>query len=654
MIKRIFAVLFVLALIFAVPMAVNASEGFSDVSEKFWGYEDIKWASDEKLMVGTSDLTFSPNLEMTRAMLASVIWRYQGSPASAQPSAFTDIKRDFWYTDGIDWAAENGIVFGMSETKFAPDNPITREQFAAILYRYASTLAIDTSAMADLSSFADHGNVSTWARKAMEWAVAQNLIYGIETADGDMLSPTGNTTRAQTAAILHRFNKLVKCVDEKEHEIVVDPARAATCVDTGLTEGSHCKGCGKVYVAQEEIPATGHSNETVPGKDASCTEAGFTEAVKCSVCDFVSVEASVIEATGHTFSDWAVTLEPTFATDGSEARVCSTCGFEETNTLEKTVPPHGTEVIIGEYKYTYYTSHATGAPEGWNAEVTDKTKTCYSAPETYVYDRPVTQLYKTYSGCSELTELPAIPETVSVLYNTYKNCKALACAPEISDNVTNMTFAFSGCSSLEETPYIPAGVILKGTFKNCSALTQMPDISEAVNIEEAFNGCTALTGEAVISTNNNSKAFRTSGITSVVIKPSVTKIHSATFQNCNSLVKVKYEGTAEEFLDIDVTAAYNAPFINAVVELSVIEEPEVIVKDGVAYICGLTAQLKDLFIAPGTWDNYRNTSDNKLVRALAEEIKESHIYSYKLNSGIYTVYIRNQDYTGICINFTVE
>ena len=144
--------------------------------------------------------TFEPNTAMTRAMLVTVLWRYAGQPNEGTNN-FTDVKSDQWYTDAVAWAAHNGIVGGVGNNKFDPNGNITREQMAAILYRYANSNGIDTSARADLSSFPDGNKVSSYANDAIRWAVAEGLING---SDGKLM-PQGNATRAQVAAILMRF-----------------------------------------------------------------------------------------------------------------------------------------------------------------------------------------------------------------------------------------------------------------------------------------------------------------------------------------------------------------------------------------------------------------------------------------------------------------
>lgn len=180
---------------------------FTDVTGH-WAAEAIAWAYGNDLMNGTGETTFAPNTTLNRAMLATILYRMAGSPAGAgEGSAFTDVALDTWYAGAVAWANENGIVSGMGDGTFAPLNAITRQQLAAMLYRYAQYSKLDTSAKGDLSKFTDGGQVSSWASDAMAWAVGTGLISG-KTAD--TLDPTGTATRAEVATILMRFSELAQ------------------------------------------------------------------------------------------------------------------------------------------------------------------------------------------------------------------------------------------------------------------------------------------------------------------------------------------------------------------------------------------------------------------------------------------------------------
>ena len=174
---------------------------FTDVRRSDWFYEDVAFAYENGLFAGTSDTTFSPNASMTRAMLVTVLYRLEGQPAVNGRSGFSDVQYNGYYEDAVTWAADNGIVNGTSTTTFSPNANVTREQMAAILYRYAQHKKYNTAASSGLNGFTDHASVSGYAAASLEWAVAEKLVNG----SAGKLMPTGNATRAQVAAILHRF-----------------------------------------------------------------------------------------------------------------------------------------------------------------------------------------------------------------------------------------------------------------------------------------------------------------------------------------------------------------------------------------------------------------------------------------------------------------
>lgn len=174
---------------------------FTDVREADWFYDDVVYAYENGLFSGTSDTTFSPNASMTRAMLVTVLYRLEGQPTVSGRSGFSDVKLNSYYEDAVTWAADNGIVNGTGATTFSPNANVTREQMAAILYRYAQYKQYGTTASAGLNGFSDAAKVSTYAKAPLSWAFAEKLVNGSE----GRLLPTGNATRAQVAAILHRF-----------------------------------------------------------------------------------------------------------------------------------------------------------------------------------------------------------------------------------------------------------------------------------------------------------------------------------------------------------------------------------------------------------------------------------------------------------------
>ena len=175
---------------------------FVDVPEAEWFYDDVYFAVSNGLFNGIDEFTFAPGTSMTRAMLVTVLYRLEGQPAVTGGSAFADAAAGQWYTDAVIWATRNGIVNGYDNGKFGTDDNVTREQMATILYRYAQNCGYDTTARADLNGYTDAAKISSYAQEAMSWANAMGLINGRTAAS---LAPTGTATRAEVAAIFHRF-----------------------------------------------------------------------------------------------------------------------------------------------------------------------------------------------------------------------------------------------------------------------------------------------------------------------------------------------------------------------------------------------------------------------------------------------------------------
>ena len=167
-----------------------------------WYYDAVEYVYDNGLMNGTASDTFAPNATLTRGMLATVLWRMEGSPVVNYALPFEDVSGDQWYTEAIRWAASVGVVNGTSATTYAPNANITREQLATMLYRYAAYKSGSVSTSASLSGFTDAGSVSDYAADAMEWAVAEEIIGGMTSTT---LVPQGSATRAQTATMLMRY-----------------------------------------------------------------------------------------------------------------------------------------------------------------------------------------------------------------------------------------------------------------------------------------------------------------------------------------------------------------------------------------------------------------------------------------------------------------
>lgn len=181
--------------------SMDMAYSFDDVDSSAWYADAVSYVAENGIMNGAGNGTFAPNTVMSRAMLVQVLYNLEGKPEAAD-CTFTDVAADAWYADAVAWAADAGIVTGVSDTTFAPDQMMTREQIATILYRYAAYKNYDVTASNDLSSYTDAGQIGSYAVEAMQWANGAGLITG---STATTLNPLGSATRAEVATILMRF-----------------------------------------------------------------------------------------------------------------------------------------------------------------------------------------------------------------------------------------------------------------------------------------------------------------------------------------------------------------------------------------------------------------------------------------------------------------
>lgn len=176
---------------------------YADVSANQWFYAAVQYVSENNLMNGVAENAFGPDIHTTRGMLVTILHRMEGEPQAGEHS-FTDVAEDKYYADAVAWAAENDIVNGYSDTVFAPEKAMSREEMAVVLYRYAQYKGWDVSAQGDLSRYTDSESVSAWSAEAMTWAVGAKVMNGM---DG-RLAPQGDALRSQTATVLMRVSTL--------------------------------------------------------------------------------------------------------------------------------------------------------------------------------------------------------------------------------------------------------------------------------------------------------------------------------------------------------------------------------------------------------------------------------------------------------------
>ena len=194
--KRIIAIFIAMAMLIVSAQAVAAAGIFDDVADGAWYADAVGYVSENSLMNGTSETTFEPDGQMTRAMLVTVLWRAAGKPAANVDSMFGDVAADTYYADAVAWASGNNIVNGYSDEIFAPDDPVSRAQIVTILWRYAG------SPTAEADDFADENEIPDYASEGVDWARANRIVNG---RDGDRFDPNGNATRAEVATILRNY-----------------------------------------------------------------------------------------------------------------------------------------------------------------------------------------------------------------------------------------------------------------------------------------------------------------------------------------------------------------------------------------------------------------------------------------------------------------
>ncbi len=173
-----------------------------DVDVKAWYHDGVHYCVENGLMEGYSKTLFGTNDDLTRAQVAQILYNLKNKPTVEMKELFADVAVSAWYANAITWASEAGVVNGYGNGKFGPQDPITREQLAAMLYRYSEACGFDVSAAADVSTFADAGMISAWALRAVQWACAEGILTGM---GNGTLNPTGLATRAQAATMFMRY-----------------------------------------------------------------------------------------------------------------------------------------------------------------------------------------------------------------------------------------------------------------------------------------------------------------------------------------------------------------------------------------------------------------------------------------------------------------
>ena len=293
--KRIGALLLALILTCSLSVMAFASledTGFSDVDADDWFAESAVYVRDNGVMNGTSDTTFNPNGTTSRGQIAAILYRAAGSPAVSGAADFPDVAAGAYYADAASWAAANGIVTGYSDGTFGPGDPITRQQLAAILWRYAGSPAAESG-----TDYADESAIASYAVTAVDWARDTGVITG---RDGNVFDPNGRATRAQAAVILHRYLELLGSGAEETPETPEDSGETRVLVAyysaTGNTE----------EVADAIAEATGGDVfEITPAAPYTSGDLDWTDENSRVVYEYENPEARDVELAQSTPADWA-------------------------------------------------------------------------------------------------------------------------------------------------------------------------------------------------------------------------------------------------------------------------------------------------------------------------------------------------------------
>ena len=313
----------------------SACSGFTDLDPEAWYYRSVESALEIGLFSGTSETTFSPNADMTRGMLVTVLYRYMGAPKPNWPNAFQDIPSGKWFTNGVLWANENDFAAGTSATTFGPYGAITREQLICMLYRFAETQAFAGAEPGDLSKYEDADEIAGYAVDAMAWAVGNEIISGTGVA---RLSPKKTATRAQVATILMR---LIRRMQEQQtdhvHAFVLQNnlcQRSAQSCKMDETYWYTCAcGARSTSAFYSTLPALGHVMQTQT-KAPTCMQSGY-EIRKCTRCGYVE-HAETKPALGHSYTQ--TTVAPTMTADGYTEYTCQRCGYSYRDILPALIP----------------------------------------------------------------------------------------------------------------------------------------------------------------------------------------------------------------------------------------------------------------------------------------------------------------------------
>lgn len=281
------------AMLLTVASAVYAADVvFSDVSIGSWYAEAVQYVSENGIMSGTGNDLFSPREETSRAMLASILYRESGSPAVNTDNSFTDVQSGKWYENAVKWATENGIMSGYGNSLFGTDDPVTREQIAAILWRYAGS-----PEGGETENFTDESGISSYATEAVDWAKSEGIVNG---RDNNRFDPQGNASRAEVAVILFNFMNR-----EKEPEKPAEPEKSDKSADDDILV-VYFSATGSTKSVAETIAETLDADifEIVPADPYTAEDLDWTEDSSRVNAEHDNPSFRAVELVSDTVENW--------------------------------------------------------------------------------------------------------------------------------------------------------------------------------------------------------------------------------------------------------------------------------------------------------------------------------------------------------------
>lgn len=520
---------------------------FTDVDMNSWYGDSVQYVYKHQLMSGTSKTTFEPNIVMSRAMVAQILYNQSDRPEITDgDSGFIDVVEKDWFYTAVKWARENGYAVGVGSNRFDPNAAVTREQFAQFLYNYIGQPDVQGD---DLQKFPD-GNSVSWSKNAMTWAVQNKLINGLEKADGieirPWLMPHDNATRAQAATILKSF--YIK---------IITPENTVASGECGENVSWALDKSGVLYIRGMGDMAENHRLDSSPWNEiASKVKTVLIEEGVTSICDRAFFDFT--NMTNITISNQVVSI--------------GCCAFSNCQSLESIeIPDSVTKIDEGAFskcinllnitmprKITTISAEEFSGCESLkkfeipNSVTTigkDAFSSCSSLENITIPDN-ITKLDGTFSGCEQLVDVKLPSNIINIGDGTFSLCRSLE-SIEIPNSVTNLgAAAFYDCTNLKKIE-IPDSVETIGSsafaydynLSNIRLPINLTDLEESV-----FYGCDNLTSIELPQniTRIGKEAFGHSGLTTVEIPASVTEIEKSAFIECLDLSHVRISSGVSE------------------------------------------------------------------------------------------------------------